>query len=56
MTDGTPYFSGLLARQHIDELLREADNDRLVRSGRQSRRQRRRRLMRHAGLRPATAR
>jgi hypothetical protein len=56
MNEGLPYFSGLLAQQHSDELLREAENDRLVRSGRQSRRQRRRRMLRHAGLRPATAR
>jgi hypothetical protein len=55
MNDGTPYFSGLLAQQHIDDLFREAENDRLVRSGRKSRRQRRR-LVWHAGLRPATAR
>ena len=56
MNDGLHYLSGLLVQEHIDELLHEADNDRLVRSGRQSRRQRRRRLMRQARLRPATAR
>jgi hypothetical protein len=56
MSDGTSYFSGLLAQQHIDDLFREADDDRLVWSGRKSRRQRRRRLARHAGLRPAAAR
>jgi hypothetical protein len=55
MNDGLHYLSGLLVQEHIDELLHEADNDRLVRSGRKSRRQRRR-LVRYAGLRPATAR
>jgi hypothetical protein len=55
MNDGLHYLSGMLVQQHIDELLRDADNDRLVRTGRKSRRQRRR-LVRQTALRPATAR
>jgi hypothetical protein len=54
MSDTLLYSSAFLAQQHIDELRRDADNDRLARTARQRRRQRRRVAMR--GLRPAVAR
>jgi hypothetical protein len=54
MSDTLLYSSGLLAQQHIDELRRDADNDRLARAARQRRRRRRRVALR--ALRPVTAR
>lgn len=45
-----------LAQLHIDELLRDADQDRLVRLARSHRRERRQRAAVLRGLRPATVR
>jgi hypothetical protein len=45
-----------LAHLHIDELLRDADQDRLVRVARRHRRERRLRVTVLRGLRPATVR
>jgi hypothetical protein len=45
-----------LAHQHIDELLRDADQDRLVRGARRHRKERRQRVGILRGLRPATVR
>jgi hypothetical protein len=45
-----------LAHQHIDELLRDADHDRLVRGARRHRRERLQRVAVLRRLRPATAR
>jgi hypothetical protein len=48
--------SATLAHLHIDELLRDADQDRLVRVARRHRRERRQRVAGLRGLRPATVR
>jgi hypothetical protein len=45
-----------LAQLHIDELLRDADQDRLVRIARRHRKERRPRVAVLRGLRPATVR
>ncbi len=46
--------SAVLAQQHIDELRREAENERLVRKIRRARRKGRSRVATGARLRPAT--
>jgi hypothetical protein len=47
--------SAVLAQQHIDELLRDAAKERLVRKARRSRRERRARVATNSGrLHPAT--
>jgi hypothetical protein len=45
-----------LARQHIEELLRDAEQDRLVRVARRHRRERRQRVAVLSRLRPAAVR
>jgi hypothetical protein len=46
--------TAVLAQQHIEELLRDAENERLVRKIRRARRKSRSRVATSARLRPAT--